>query len=98
MRRRPIGARIKVDFALFRSLAPEHQPATTLPQTIGRLRDGLAAMGFSDRRFREGHHIRLHVLSRARRGWAHRSGYPHAPGSLKARQWQMGLLEADTWG
>jgi len=53
----------KVDFGLFRALAPEHQPTTTLPQTIARLRDGLAAMGFSDRRFREGHHIRLHVLA-----------------------------------
>ena len=53
----------KVDFALFRALAPEHQLTTTLPQTIARLRDGLAAMGFSDRRFREGHHIRLHVLA-----------------------------------
>ncbi|MGA3398978.1 MAG: SDR family oxidoreductase [Acetobacteraceae bacterium] len=52
----------RVDFSLFRSLAPEHQPVATLAGTIGRLRDGLAAMGFSDRRFREGRHIRLHVL------------------------------------
>jgi nucleoside-diphosphate-sugar epimerase len=53
----------RVDFALFRSLAPEHQPVATLAGTIGRLRDGLAAMGFSDRKFREGRHIRLRVLS-----------------------------------
>ena len=53
----------RVDFSLFRSLAPDHQPLATLAGTIGRLRDGLAAMGFSDQRFREGRHIRLHVLS-----------------------------------
>ena len=53
----------RVNFSLFRSLAPEHQPVATLPGTIGRLRNGLAAMGFCDRRFREGRHIRLHVLS-----------------------------------
>ena len=53
----------RVDFSLFRSLAPAHQPVATLAGTIGRLRDGLTAMGFSDRRFREGRHIRLHVLS-----------------------------------
>lgn len=53
----------RVDFSLFRSLAPEHQPVATLPETIGRLQDGLIAMGFSDRRFREGRYIRLHMLS-----------------------------------
>jgi nucleoside-diphosphate-sugar epimerase len=53
----------RVDFSLFRSLAPDHQPLSTLAGTIGRLRDGFAAMGFSDQRFREGRHIRLHVLS-----------------------------------
>ncbi len=53
----------KVDFSLFRSLAPEHLPVATLAGTIGRLRDGLTAMGFSDKRFREGRHIRLHVLA-----------------------------------
>jgi nucleoside-diphosphate-sugar epimerase len=53
----------RVDFSLFRSLAPGHQPMATLAGTIGRLRDGLTAMDFSDRRFREGRHIRLHVLA-----------------------------------
>jgi nucleoside-diphosphate-sugar epimerase len=53
----------RVDFSLFRALAPAHQPVATLAGTIGRLRDGLTAMGFSDRRFRDGRYIRLHVLS-----------------------------------
>jgi nucleoside-diphosphate-sugar epimerase len=53
----------RVDFSLFRSLAPQHLPLATLGETIGRLRDGLTAMGFCDRRFREGRHMRLHVLS-----------------------------------
>ncbi len=52
----------RVDFSLFRSLAPEYVPVATLAGTIGRLRDGLTAMGFSDRRFREGRYIRLQVL------------------------------------
>lgn len=59
---RPDLRSYRVDFTLFRSLAPDHQPLATLNGTIGRLRDGLSAMGFADARFREGQHIRLHVL------------------------------------
>jgi nucleoside-diphosphate-sugar epimerase len=53
----------RVDFSLFRSLAPDHLPVATLAGTIGRLRDGLTAMGFRDPRFREGRYTRLHVLA-----------------------------------
>jgi len=53
----------RVDFSLFRSLAPEHQPLATLAGTIGRLRQGLATMAFADADFRHGPHIRLHVLT-----------------------------------
>jgi len=52
-----------VDFSLFRALAPEHQPQATLAGTIGRLRDGLAAMAFADADFRQGPQIRLQVLA-----------------------------------
>lgn len=51
-----------VDFGLFERLAPEHQPVASLEGSIGRVRDGLQAMGFADAGFREGRHIRLKVL------------------------------------
>ena len=42
----------KVDFALFRSLAPAYLPQVPLNQSIARLREGLVAMGFADKDFR----------------------------------------------
>lgn len=54
----------RVDFSLFRRLAPDHQPRITLPEAVRGLRDGLAAMGFADRAFRSSQHIRLKVLDR----------------------------------
>src|SRR3989304_4529931 len=38
----------KVDFGLFRRLAPEHQPQVSLRETIGGLKEGLEAMKFRD--------------------------------------------------
>src|SRR6185437_2754747 len=52
----------KVDFSLFRALAPSHIPQLTLAESIGRLRDGLTAMGFADRDFRNSPYIRLKTL------------------------------------
>jgi len=52
----------RVDFSLFRELAPQHQPLATLPETIDRLVEGLQAIGFKDRNFRESNLIRLHTL------------------------------------
>ena len=52
----------KVDFALFRALAPEHQPQMTLAQSIGRLRAGLEGMGFADAGFRASPFMRLKML------------------------------------
>src|ERR1051325_7645069 len=49
----------KVDFSLFRSVAPRHQPRVTLQESIARLRDGLAAIGFSDANFPNSRFIRL---------------------------------------
>ena len=42
----------KVDFSLFRSLAPDYIPQVSLDQSIARLRDGLVGMGFADKDFR----------------------------------------------
>lgn len=54
----------RVDFSLFRSLAPDHQPRVTLAESVGRLRDGLGAIGFADKDFRTSQQIRLKVLDR----------------------------------
>jgi nucleoside-diphosphate-sugar epimerase len=54
----------RVDFSLFRQLAPEHQPLSTLGDSIGRLKSGLANMGFADRDFRNSALIRLKTLDR----------------------------------
>jgi len=52
----------KVNFSLFESLAPEHQPQITLPQSIGMLREGLVGMGFADPEFRSSPFMRLKIL------------------------------------
>ena len=52
----------RVNFSLFRSLAPEHQPLVTLAQSIHRLAHGLRAMGFAGSDCRNSGLIRLHVL------------------------------------
>lgn len=56
----------RVDFDLFRHLAPQHQPQRTLPDTIAELRDGLRRMNFHDADFRSSDLIRLRVLGRLR--------------------------------
>jgi nucleoside-diphosphate-sugar epimerase len=52
----------QVDFSLFRSLAPDHQPRMNLEETVRMVRDGLKGLGFSDRNFRSSERIRLRVL------------------------------------
>jgi len=54
----------KVDFSLFSKLAPAHTPQVTLDESIKRLRDGLTAMGFADRNFRNSPYMRLKTLER----------------------------------
>jgi nucleoside-diphosphate-sugar epimerase len=54
----------RVDFGLFRELAPAHQPQETLAGTIRGLCDGLRAVGFADPAFRAGPFIRLKTLER----------------------------------
>jgi nucleoside-diphosphate-sugar epimerase len=52
----------RVDFALYRKLAPDHQPQVDLMTTIRELKAGLEAMGFSDPNFRSSKFMRLEVL------------------------------------
>lgn len=52
----------RVDFSLFKRLAPAHQPIHGLEDTIHKLKAGLEAFGFSDPDFRNSRLIRLKVL------------------------------------
>ena len=52
----------KVDFSLYRSLAPNHQPQMTLDRSIALLREGLEGMGFADAEFRSSPFMRLKML------------------------------------
>ncbi len=52
----------KVDFELFRKLAPEYQPVVTLDQSIQNLILGLKKMNFKDSDFRSSGLMRLKVL------------------------------------
>jgi nucleoside-diphosphate-sugar epimerase len=52
----------RVDFGLFKELAPGFQPAMDLPGAIAEMKQGLAAMGFKDADFRNTHFMRLKVL------------------------------------
>jgi nucleoside-diphosphate-sugar epimerase len=54
----------RVDFGLYRELAPDALPACSLDDSIDGLKQGLEAIGFADSRFRESDYIRLKVLSR----------------------------------
>jgi nucleoside-diphosphate-sugar epimerase len=54
----------KVDFALFRSLAPAYSPQVSLNQSIARLREGLVGIGFADKDFRNSPYVRLKMLER----------------------------------
>ena len=61
----PVDSRsYRVDFSLFRSLAPDHQPQVSLDQSAEMLRDGLERMGFREANFRNSLHIRLRVLEK----------------------------------
>src|ERR1700761_4952033 len=54
----------RVDFSLFRSLAPDSIPQVSLDQSITRLREGLVGMGFVDKDFRASPYMRLKTLER----------------------------------
>lgn len=52
----------RVDFSLFRELAPGHQPLMTLDLTILELKDALESMKFNDVNFRQSNYMRLKML------------------------------------
>ncbi len=54
----------KVDFSLFKTLAPAHIPQVTLEESIRRLHRGLTGMGFADKDFRNSPFMRLKTLER----------------------------------
>jgi UDP-glucose 4-epimerase len=59
----PVDSRsYKVDFGLFRSLAPNHRPVVDLDQSIKNLIAGLKKMNFKDSEFRSSDLMRLKVL------------------------------------
>jgi len=58
----PDNRSYRVDFSLYERLAPKHQPEVDLLTAIAELKEGLEAMGFSDRNFRGSKYMRLEVL------------------------------------
>lgn len=54
----------KVNFDLFKKLAPDHQPLFDLKTSISNLFENLKIMGFNDPDFRESSLIRLKVLNK----------------------------------
>jgi len=53
----------KVNFDLFKKLAPEHQPSVTLADSVQELKNGFEAMGFEDSEFRNSRFMRLKALT-----------------------------------
>jgi len=53
----------RVDFGLYKKLAPDHQPKYDLISTIKELKDGLQSMKFKDADFRDSRLMRLKVLT-----------------------------------
>lgn len=53
----------RVNFSLFRKLAPSHQPTVSLIESIRGLKNGLESMGFKDGEFRNSKFMRLKVLT-----------------------------------
>jgi len=52
----------RVDFGLFRKLAPQHQPRVGLLESIQELKAGLESIGFKDGDFRKSKYMRLNIL------------------------------------
>ncbi len=73
----------RVNFNLFRQLAPGYQPEVDLITTIRDLKEGLEGMGFSDGDFRNSRFMRLKMLTHLRNmhllndrlEWAHRKAF-----------------------
>lgn len=53
----------RVNFDLYKKLAPDHQPIFDLKTTVREIADGLTNMKFDDRDFRNSKYIRLRILN-----------------------------------
>jgi len=53
----------KVDFSLFKSLAPDHQPIQKIYNTISEIADGISNSNFRVKDFRKSHLVRLNTLN-----------------------------------
>lgn len=56
----------RVDFSMYRSIAPDHQPQIKLSDSIKILKEGLEDLDFSDKTFRNSSFMRLKVLEKHR--------------------------------
>ena len=56
----------RVNFDLFRSLAPNHQPQYDLDMTIRELKEGLEATTFREQNFRNTNFMRLKIIESLR--------------------------------
>jgi nucleoside-diphosphate-sugar epimerase len=52
----------KVDFSLFKQVAPDSLPQVSLDESVLNLKEGLARMKFVDMKFRDSPHMRLNAL------------------------------------
>jgi nucleoside-diphosphate-sugar epimerase len=57
----------RVNFDLYKKLAPAHQPAVGLNESIQELKSGLESMGFRDTEFRNSKYMRLNILMELRK-------------------------------
>lgn len=53
----------KVNFDLFKKLAPLHQPTSSLVESIAELKNGLESIRFKDHEFRNSRYMRLMILT-----------------------------------
>jgi nucleoside-diphosphate-sugar epimerase len=53
----------RVNFDLYKKLAPDHQPVNDLESTINELKDNMIEMNFNDPNYRASKLVRLHVLN-----------------------------------
>jgi nucleoside-diphosphate-sugar epimerase len=53
----------RVNFNLFKALAPLHQPKFDLTESVKELHDGLVGLGFRDGEFRNSQFMRLNILA-----------------------------------
>ena len=57
----------RVNFGLYEKLAPAHQPAVSLKESIRELKSGLESIGFKDSEFRGSLFMRLNILTELRK-------------------------------